>query len=326
MLDVLCVGDVIYDMFLKPHEAEMLESCKKSRTRVACEPMLCFGYGEKITVEELNYSLGGSAANVAVGLRKLGMDTGIVSFIGRDYAGDKIKEKLESDGVSIDQLMIDDRIETSFSTILRHKLERTILIYRDKFDYSRLKLPKTKKAKWLYISHMGKGYEEIYKKATALASEKNVKIVLNPGKVQLKEKHKYFLSLLKLTEVLILNKEEAEFLVNSRFPLETKELYYKLSDFGVKNVVVTNGKKGAYARGEDKKIYHEKAISVETVEKTGAGDAFSAGFLASYMDNGDLSRALKWGIINGAKVTEKIGAQYGILTKSEIEEEYSGLE
>lgn len=325
MLDVLCVGDVIYDMFLKPHEAQMLESCKGSRTQVACEPMLCFGYGSKINVEELDYSLGGSAANVAVGLRKLGMDTGISSFIGRDYAGDKIREKLESDGVNLDQMIVDSAIETSFSTILRYKLERTILIYRDKFDYARLKLPKTKKSKWLYISHLGKGYNEVYKKAMALASEKNVKIALNPGKMQLEGKSKQFLSLMRLTDLLIINKEEAELLVGSRFPLEIKELYYKLSDFGVKNIVITNGKKGAYVRGEEKKIIHEKAINVKTVEKTGAGDAFSAGFLASYIDNQDLGKALRWGIINGAKVTEKIGAQYGILNRSEIEKEYTKL-
>ena len=325
MLDILCVGDAIYDMFVKPHEAEVLESCKRARTQIACEPMLCFGYGAKINIEELDYSLGGSAANVAVGLKMLGKDSGLVSFIGSDYAGDKIREKLELDGVDIKYLLIDEKIKSSFSSILRHKLERTILIYRDKFDYARLKLPKTKKSRWIYISHLGKGYEEIYKKAIALASEKNVRIILNPGKIQLEEKKREFISLLKLTEILILNKEEAELLVGARFPLETKELFYKLADFGVKNYIITNGQKGAYARGENKEIIYEKALSVKYTEKTGAGDAFSAGFLASFIDDENLQKALIWGIINGARVTEKIGAQNGILTRSEMEEEYKKI-
>lgn len=325
MLDVLCVGDAIYDMFLKPHEAEVLESCKKARTRVACEPMLCFGYGAKITIEELDYSLGGSACNVSVGLKKLGKNTGLVSFIGEDYVGEKIKKKLISDGVDLSYLLLNENINSSFSTVLRHRLERTILIYRDKFDYSRLKLPKTKKSCWLYISHLGKGYEEIYKKAMALASEKNVKIALNPGKMQLKEKKKQFISLLGLTEILILNKKEAEILVRARFPLEIKELFYKLADFGVKVLVITDGIKGAYACGEDEKIHHQGVISAKSVEKTGAGDAFSSAFLASHMDDENLKKALAWGVINGARVTEAIGAQNGILTKSEIEKEYQKL-
>lgn len=325
MLDVLCVGDSIYDMFIRPSEAQILASHKRARSNIVDEPLLCFGYGSKINIEELNYSCGGSSANVAVGLKKLGMKTGVVSFVGDDYAGTKIKEQFDANDIDQQYLVCDQKINTSLSFIMRYRKERTILIYRDKFDYATLKLPKTRKSKWLYISHLGKGYEEVYKKAVALASEKNVRIALNPGKTQLRENKRAFLSILKLTEILFLNKEEAEMLVGSRFPLEIKELYYKLANFGAANIVITNGKRGAYVRGEDKKIIYEKSISVESVEKTGAGDAFSAAFLASYAKDKNLSMAIRWGVINGAKVTEEIGAQYGILTHTQIREEYKKI-
>jgi len=319
MLDIICIGDTTYDMFVKPHEAEILESHKKSRVHVMGEPMLCFGYGAKISIEEINYSLGGSACNVAVGLRKLGKNTGIASFAGIDNTGEKIKGILEKEDIDLSYFKTDRKISSSFSLILRYQTERTILIYRDKIcDYSTLKLPKTKVSKWIYLSHLGFGYEKIYKHCTYLATEKGVKLALNPGKTQLENTRMEFKLILKIADVVIINKDEAQILAASRFPLRIEELFYKLSSFGIKNLVITDGKNGAYARGEDRKIIHQRAMSVDCIESTGAGDAFSAGFLANFIKTNNLNQALVWGVINGAKVTEKIGAQEGLLTEEEI--------
>lgn len=319
MLDFLCLGDVVYDVFVKPSEGGIVEVEKTKYNHSFKQEKICFNFGDKIVIDEVGYCLGGSACNVAVGMKKLGLDVGLAGYRGEDYYGQKLQEGLDEAGVNTDYFNCENGIDTSFSMILRFKGDRTIFTYRDKADYKKIKLAKAKKSNYLYIAHLRDGYEFIYKKAIELAKKKNVKIVLNPGKNQLKERKEPLINLLKLTEVLILNKEEAEILVGARFPLRMNDLFYKLSDFGVKTVAITNGRKGAYARGEDRKIYHEKIVDVESVESTGAGDAFSAGFLTKYIEDGNIEEALKWGVVNGGYVTREIGAQNGLLTRQEIE-------
>lgn len=331
--DFICLGETTCDVFIKPHEAQVLDSHKKLKLHLPYEEMLCFSFGDKIEVEDVSYSLGGTACNVAEGLSKLGIKTGLMSFRGNDDFGKLIQKMLEKTSLKIEKLIIDKKIHSTYSFILRYKNDRTILVYRGQFDYQKLELKKIKNTNWLYLSSLGTGYE---KEAIALAAEKNIKIAINPGKKQLQEKKKDFLLLLKLAEVVIINKEEAEILLSSRFPLQIKELYYRLADFGMKNCIITDGANGAYARDLEKNIWHIPAMRTEVLETTGAGDAFASGFLTRLLhcqgtlrparnDNkyeyttNDIKEALQWGIISSTKVIEKVGAQTGLLTKAELE-------
>lgn len=327
--DFVCLGDAIYDIFIKPHEVEVLDSCKKSRIRVACEPLLCFGYGEKISISKVNTTIGGSSANVAVGLSRLNLKTSLISQIGSDNAAFQVESQLQKEKVDLSHIC---RVsgQNSFSLVLMHKKERTVLVYKAIKDYSLLKFPKNIKSKWFYLSSLGDKYEEVYKKIINLVSQKGIILALNPGKKELSEKKKEFLSLLRICEVLILNKEEAEFLIGARFPLNPKEMFFRLSEFGAKINVVTDGKNGAYAKNSNGEIYKiDKFSDIETLDATGAGDAFSSAFLYQLWcvrktnrndyTAEDIQNALAWGVINGAKVTEKIGTQAGLQTKSQLE-------
>lgn len=309
MYDLITVGDSTYDIFIKPHEAEILRSTKSVSLRVPYEKLLCFAYGDKIEVENVQYSLGGTACNVAVGAARLGLKTGLMSFCGADEMGEKIKSLIEKENIDLVNFITDKKIHSTYSFILRYRNDRTILVYRDKFDYTKMKVGKVKNTKWLYLSSLGSGYE---KDAISLAAEKNIKIAINPGKKQLEEKKKEFMLLLKLAKIVFLNKEEAEMLLGARFPLTIEEIYYKISGLGIKKAIVTDGANGAYAK-VDKKIIYQPAKSAKVVETTGAGDAFASGFLAIYIKEGDVKKSLLQGVKNGASVVEQIGAQAGLI-------------
>ena len=313
--DIITIGDTTYDIFIKPHEAQTINSAKKGSQHAPYEKMLCFSYGDKIEVEDVTYSLGGTACNVAVGLKKLGLDTGLMSFCGGDDFGLKVKKIIDDIGIELVNFITDRTIHTTYSFILRYKSDRTILVYRDHFDYKKLTIAKAKNTKWLYLSSLGDGYE---KDAIKLMAEKNIKLAMNPGKHQLEEKKKEFLLLLKMAEIVIVNKEEAQILAGARFPLSIKEIYYKLSEYNIKNLIITDAVHGAYAR-VGREIIYQKAMRADAIEQTGAGDAFGAGFLARYFETEDTIESLKWGVVNGAKVTEKIGAQAGLLDRRQME-------
>ena len=61
-------------------------------------------------------------------------------------------------------------------------------------------------------------------------------------------------------------------------------------------------------------------VKVDVVGKTGAGDAYTAGFLAAVLNGQLIEEAMRWGALDGASVIQKIGAEEGLLTKLELEE------
>lgn len=316
MYDLITIGDTTLDLFIKPQEAKIFDSGKKGIIASPFEKILCFNLGDKVSIEKVDYSLGGTACNVAVGLKRLGVNSGLISYCGNDLFGAKIQELLRKENISLADFKVKNKIHSTYAFILYTGSDRTILVYYNK-DQDDLHLNKIKKTKWLYLGSLTSGY---VKDVVALAAEKNIHIAINPSKHQLEKKRKDFMLLLKLAEIVILNKEEAEILIGARFPLTIKEIYYKIASLGINNLILTDGENGAYAR-VTREIIHQPAIKAKAVESTGAGDAFSSGFLATYIKETDIKKALLWGVTNGAKVVEKIGAQTGLLNKTEIENE-----
>jgi len=83
-------------------------------------------------------------------------------------------------------------------------------------------------------------------------------------------------------------------------------------------IAITVGKKGVYAY-DGQKIYYQKSALAKVINTTGAGDSFSAAFVASlFYQPENIKKALKWGVLNSASVIDKIGAQKGLLTKKQI--------
>ena len=91
--DLLSVGDASMDIYLTPSESESL--CQVDDK----ESFICFYYGEKIPVKSTELSVGGNAANNAVGVTRLGIKTGLVITLGDDTFGSQIEEKMKTEGV-----------------------------------------------------------------------------------------------------------------------------------------------------------------------------------------------------------------------------------
>lgn len=314
MFDILAVGDVLSDIFIQPEELFLF--CPFRQKRPCPEPVLCLTYGEKINIKEVHFEIGGSAANLAVGLSRLGLKVALSGAIGRDLWGEEIERRLKKEKVSLKLLKMKD-IKTGFSIILNFKGERTILVYHSLSDYSQLFLPSNLKIPWLYLGPLGLGFEKLYLKATSLGSTKNVHLALNPGLIQIRER-KALEGVLRVTTVLFLNKEEAEELAALPKKAEIKDLLSLLKKLGPEIVIITDGGEGAFAF-DGKEYLHISPYQAKKLETTGAGDAFSSGVIGGLIKKGDLKEGLRWGVINSASVIEKIGAQPGLLSQAQIE-------
>jgi ribokinase len=318
MLDILCAGDAKIDIFLRIPESNPYFGLDKTQNK------LLISFGEKIHVERYILGIGGNAANTAVGISRLGLAVGLCAEIGKDELSQKILNHLNKEHVNTALLLQTDE-DASVSVALSYQGERTLLTEHVKrnhdFNFEKIE------TKIIYLTSLGDAWEKAYENVLSFAKSKNVKLAFNPGSVQLETKGKVVMDIIENCNYLFVNKQEAEeILYGKELGLEDgnenqiKKLLYGLRGLGVKNVIITDGNSGSYVESEASKTYHLGIIKVEVSEKTGAGDAYSAGFLAAISHGLEIPEAMKWGALNSANVIKGIGAQVGLLTKSELEE------
>lgn len=321
MLDILCIGDSVIDIFLRIPQNNPNFGLDKENNK------LMISLGEKINVEKYVLETGGNATNTAVGLSRLGLNSGICTEIGKDEFSQKTLSKLNKENVNTDSLLQTEAEKTSFSVIINYNAERTIFsehVKRDHdFNFENID------TKFLYLTSLGNIWENAYKNALKFAENKNLKLAFNPGTLQLEKRDNLIFEIVEKTDFLFLNKEEAEeLLYGKEISLQgdknreslIKKMLFGLKGLGAKNIIITDSNNGSYVYDDKDNFYKLGILDSEIIEKTGAGDSYTAGFLGAIINNLSIQEAMIWGSINASSVVGKIGAQEGLLTKEELTE------
>lgn len=242
----------------------------------------------KETISSLGYSrnFGGKGLNQSIALAKAGLDIYHAGRVGSD--GQDFIDYLNEYKVKTDYLLKDENEATGHAIIQVCKGQNCIILHggaNQKVDEKQIDevLSHFEKGDVLLLQNEISSIGYIMKKA----HEKGMKIVINTAPMD----EKIFTYPLELVDIFVVNEVEAAGLVKS----ETKdeEVIIKLlkEKFPDKEIVMTVGERGAYYIGEE--IIHEPALKVEAVDTTAAGDTFTGFFLASYLANKDVRRALK---------------------------------
>jgi len=297
---VVCIGKSGQDIFL---EGSVFKPLKEEG--VFYEHIKL---GEKFYVDDATFSTGGNAPNAAVTFARQHFDVSLVSVVGDDPAGQSITKALDAEHVNTAYITVDAELRTSFSTILLAPTgERTIL------DYPGTSLLKSEHipfdlldCDWLYISSVGS--MPLLKKIMQRAHQNGVSIAFNPASFELKNLQECA-DLLSYITLFAVNKEEAGLFVSGK---TTKELAKKLSE-SVKYTLVSDGAKGAVASDGLQLISAGMYEDVAVRDRTGAGDAFTSGFVASIAQGKSLQDAIVFASANSTSVVTQIGAKAGIL-------------
>lgn len=308
-LDVVTIGNATIDAFL------ILADSNSSVSLDNVHKRLCVDYGQKIPLDSCDFLPGGNACNVAVGLRRAGFKTAIIAEIAKDEFSEKILSGLKKEDVEIGFLQRGEG-QSSFSIALNFQGERTLFVeHRDRQHNFNLNEIETKA---LYLTSLGHTWQHVYKNAAAyLQMRPEVVLAFNPGSTQLMDGVKTFDFIFPLTTILFVNREEAEKIAGSKDDIPA--LLTALQSKGCKLISLTDGERGGYAIDEHGKVHHQPKIICPVVERTGAGDAYAAGFLAAFLNAQPISTCMLWGTHNAASVIGQIGAQPGLLTKDELE-------
>jgi len=136
--------------------------------------------------------------------------------------------------------------------------------------------------------------------------KKGVKFAYNPSEYLIRKEN--LNPLLKICDILVLNKEEAQLLTKN------KDLLKGLHKLGPKIVVVTDDKNKIQC-SDGKERYYLMPHKVKVVEKTGAGDAFASGFVAGIIRDKGIENSLKLGLEESENVIRFRGAKNNLIRR-----------
>ena len=304
---IATIGDITVDNFyeIDKQEASVLCNIRNQETE------LCFNYGEKVPVKSIRKSFGGSALNTAIGFERMGIETYISAFAGEDSEGRDTIEFLKSNHINTNFLQTSGNHNQA--TIIVYNSERTILSYHNQRDYKKLDIPRVG---FIYFASAGKGSDIICQKIIARTNSGSI-LFFNPGSWELKN-FDPFRPIVKYCKAFIVNRDEADLIIGS---IPTKQQLHQILKLGAEIAIITDGPNGAYL-SDGGTSFHISSVARNIFDPTGAGDAFSSGFVGGMINGRSIEESAGWGMINASEVISTESANDGLLDKKQISDRY----
>jgi fructokinase len=281
---------------------------------------------------------GGAPANVAVGLRRLGVSTRFIGQVGNDPFGDWLRATLAHEGVDVEYLLRCEEARTTIAFVAtRGDGKKDICFYRNPGADALFPLEAVMPAllEGARVFHCGSvalseaPCRHAQFAAARLAREQGVLVSFDPNWRpsiwrDYELAHRLIWEMIALADVVKVADEEWEFVTGTT---DVEAGAAKIRAAGPKIVALTRGGEGAYfnfAGGSGEVA----GLNVEVVDTLGAGDAFVAGFLTrlleySLLDDAltceKLDAVLRFANVCGALATTKSGAIPALPTRAEAE-------
>ncbi len=293
MIDVLTIGSATVDHFL-----------------TIDQPFSSIKAGDKILVKHVETHSGGGATNAAAALSTLGLKVKTLTKLGKDHDAEFILQELKKYNVE-NICRHRSRHHTDSATLISSTKEKDRIIFVFKEASRDLCLPDFKKehlqVKWIYMgSLMGKSFE-VGITVARYAQQNKVSLLFNPSLYLANKGKKYLQPILRVTTILVLNLEEAQAVLHTSSS-KVEFLLQQLQRLGPSIVIITNGEKPLHALFH-RMIYSLQPPKVKVVHTAGAGDAFTAGFLAGIIKKYSFEDALRLGQVNALSVIQHLGAK-----------------
>lgn len=314
MYDCITVGDIALDRFLSLSDTRQQDSQVNPGNKD-----LLFEIGKKVSIDHTFESIGGNACNVAAGLRKLEKYITIYSHIGGDYTADSLLHQIQNLDIPTDLISQHPQEGTNSATILSLDYDRVIFSYHAPREYQLHSLPPTR---WIYLTSLGQGSEPIIDQCL---NEKAF-LAFNPGSYYMKYKLPTIRKILPFCQVLIINKEEAQKILHT----EEESIVSLLSQLhqDIPYPIITDGRHGVYAYDDLQNhiLFMPSQPPQHLADTTGAGDAFSSGFLSQFISEHSLAQSLKAGVLNAQAVITTLGATHGLHNQDSLNYALSELD
>jgi ribokinase len=275
--------------------------------------------GETVLGESFIQSMGGKGANQAVAAARLGADVTFVARLGKDHFGQDAFEAYGNEGINTKYIVWDDEAPTGVALIMIDAKSEDIICVapgaNGKLSTDNiLKAEEAIKSADCVLLQLEIPMETV-EFAIRLASKYHVRVILNPAPMA-----KLSEDLIGRIDVLTPNEMEAAALTGN-YVSHPRDLAYQVNKkYGIKTVIVTMGKEGAViSRLQSPSSIEVPSFPVESVDATGAGDAFNGGLVVALARGDALEDAVKYANAVGALATTRFGAQSSLPTALEVD-------
>lgn len=282
---------------------------------IICYPVNDVPRHESITFDDVMVSPGGCGSNTAIGLKSLGIPTGIIARTGDDDSADLLLRYWKRIGVNTDFVtrnpgcstgtsvgLVDDNFQPRFI----HTSGANREITAEAIDPESLVLHGVKYFHVAGFFVLPNLFEDLARKLEKLQDfgiKTSLDVVFNV-RMDDPELRKVLWAALPFLDTFLANEDEA-----ARLTGETnyEKAAQNLRGMGAKKVVIKRGVSGCYGLS-DAYSGIVPTSKVEVLDTTGAGDAFAAGYIAALIRGETFHQACIAGNQAGAKICTRLGA------------------
>ena len=261
-------------------------------------------------------SSGGSAANTIHGLANLGVISSFIGKTGADayglfFADDMVK-------IGIEPILLKGNISTGCAiALISPDSERTFATHLGaavQLSAEDLNHEMFQGYDYFYIEGYLVQNRELIETAVKIAKQNNIKVCIDLASFNVVEQNLDFLKdlVLNYVDIVFANQEEAKAFTGKE-PEEAIKIIAKMCEIAV----VKTGPQGSLVMQGDK-LYKIEPISCTSVDTTGAGDAYSAGFIYGLAMGLSLDKCGAIGSLLSGRVIEVIGAKMNENTWNQI--------
>lgn len=280
----------------------------------------------------------GSEGNVAIGIRRLGIDSAVLTAVGKDEFGKNILMTLKAEGVNTNLVKIDNshptgiyfiqrdfpipghvevlyyRKDSAFNFLSEEDIKDEYFDNIDLFHTSGISLSLSEKVK----KACEKALEISMKNNIMVSFDTNIRKKLLRNKEEAIEKLKLFL---ENSRIIFTGKGDLEFILGNKIDdiEKTSNEFLRKYCKNCEILVVKLGERGSMAC-DGNQWYYQNIFKVNVLDEVGAGDAFDAAFLANYLKGEDIQTCLEMGSVAGALVTTVRGDYEAFPNEREIKE------
>ncbi|MBQ5995361.1 MAG: 5-dehydro-2-deoxygluconokinase [Clostridia bacterium] len=255
--------------------------------------------------------LGGSPANIAVGLARLGKKVGFFARVSDDQLGTFVTDYFKKEGIDtshIKRCENGEKIGLTFTEI-KSETESSIVMYRNvaadlKLDVCDIDEEYIKQGKALLISGTALAESpsrEAALKAVALAKKNRVPIIFDIDYREYNWKNSdeiaiYYSSVAREADIILGSREEYDLtqklIKEGMDDIETAKYWHNQN---AKIVIIKHGKEGSTAYTDDGESFSIKPFPVKLLKSFGGGDGYASAFLYGVFEGWDIIDCLEFG-------------------------------
>ena len=285
--------------------------------------------GELVLTDRTELAIGGCAANVAIGLARLGHSAAIVGRVGDDYLGRFVADGLKQAKVDVRHLATVPGEATSCSIVVNVRGEGRRFIHargaNRTLTGAEITSDMLQRTRVMYLGGYCLSEQPSPANIAALfrrAREAGVTTVLDVVLPEAGDYWPFLEPVLPWTDVFLPNNDEGEAITGRKEPLAQA---LRFRDAGAKTVIITCGDRGSVAACPEG-TFRAGRFPIAQVDPTGGGDAFAAGFIHGLLRGAgagagaDVETCVRMGSALGASCVRSAGATTATFNARELDQ------